>query len=359
MWMEAKAGIDGVPEWGTATTAGLLEVGQAVREAVATPAVLCVTGVAGVGKTGAVAAALRASQRERGRDAAWLTFRSRPTMASVREALWGRLWPGRVAPRSRIDFEHGVPRAFERTPRTLIVDHADVLPKDALEYFAALAEDPHVDLALIVIGSPAWGAALPKRVPKLRSLTYRRVRLEPLTDTEAVTVVPGLHPVWADTTARAITDLNRDVGGTLSGWHRITAHRPHLRRRNGRVAEPVPDHRPPPPTGRSGPVGVGHPRCAWRRCRAGCAARGGHRRLGRPGRVVVGPCGVAALPCRAAGSTRPSPPRAAETREPYGSFEPVTLHTGNTLTRNAPSRPSAWPRSRTVFGQSPAPIRAG
>ncbi|MGW9211787.1 hypothetical protein ACWGR4_33050 [Embleya sp. NPDC055664] len=94
-----------------------------------------------------------------------------------------------------------------------------------MEYFAALAEDPHVDLALIVIGSLVWGAALPKRALKLHSLTYRRVRLEPLTDAEAVTVVPGLHPIWADTIAREITDLNRDVGGTLRGWHRVTAHR--------------------------------------------------------------------------------------------------------------------------------------
>ncbi|MFE3200156.1 hypothetical protein [Embleya sp. NPDC059237] len=47
----------------------------------------------------------------------------------------------------------------------------------------------------------------------------------PLTDAEAVTVVPGLHPIWADTTAREVTGLNRDVGGTLRGWHRVTAHR--------------------------------------------------------------------------------------------------------------------------------------
>ncbi|MFF7250761.1 AAA family ATPase [Embleya sp. NPDC008237] len=225
MWTEAEAGVDVVSGWGTAATVGLLEVGEAVREAVATPAVLCVTGVPGVGKTAAVAAALDEARGERGRNAAWLTFRSRPTMAIVREALWGRLWPGRTAPRSRIDFEHGVTRAFERTPRTVVVDHADVLPKDALEYFAALAEDPHVDLALIVVGSPAWGTALPKRAPNLHSHTYRRVRLEPLTDAEAVTVVPGLHPLWADTTAREITGLNRDVGGTLRGWHRVTAHR--------------------------------------------------------------------------------------------------------------------------------------
>ncbi|MFI1585039.1 AAA family ATPase [Embleya sp. NPDC020630] len=223
--MEPEVGVDAVSGWGTAVTAGLLEVHEAVREVVATPAVLCVTGVPGIGKTDAVAAALHARRGERDRDAAWLTFRSRPTMPTVRDALWQRLWPGRLTPRSRVDFEHGVTRAFERSPRAVVVDRADVLPKDALEYFAALAEDRHVDIALVVIGSPAWGMTLPKKAPNLYSFTYRRVRLEPLTDTEAVTVVPDLHPVWADTTAREITDLNRHVAGTLHGWHQVTARR--------------------------------------------------------------------------------------------------------------------------------------
>lgn len=45
----------------------------------------------------------------------------------------------------------------------MVLDRADVLSGEALEYFATLAEDPHVDLALIAIGSPAWSAGLPKR----------------------------------------------------------------------------------------------------------------------------------------------------------------------------------------------------
>ncbi|WP_331768937.1 hypothetical protein OG948_34245 (plasmid) [Embleya sp. NBC_00888] len=65
MWVESEAGVDVVSGWGTAATVGLLEVGEAVREAVATPAVLCVTGVPEVGKTGAVAAALRDARGER------------------------------------------------------------------------------------------------------------------------------------------------------------------------------------------------------------------------------------------------------------------------------------------------------
>ncbi|MGW1997845.1 hypothetical protein [Embleya sp. NPDC001921] len=46
-----------------------------------------------------------------------------------------------------------------------------------------------------------------------------------MTDTEARTVVPGLHPICADATARAITDLNHDVARALRGWRRVTAHR--------------------------------------------------------------------------------------------------------------------------------------
>ncbi|MFI6986489.1 AAA family ATPase [Embleya sp. NPDC050154] len=225
MFVESEADSVAVSGWGTAVTAGLLEVHEAVREVAAIPAVACVTGAPGVGKSTAVADALRADRGERGRDAVWLTFRSRPTMAMLRDALWQRLWPGTSPPRSRTDFEHGLTRAFERTRRTVVLDRADVLPREALEYFAALAEDPRVDIALIAIGSPAWGTALPQRAPKLRSFIYRRVHLEPLTDTEAHTVVPGLHPIWADATAHAITDLNHDVAGALRGWRRVTAHR--------------------------------------------------------------------------------------------------------------------------------------
>lgn len=214
-----------VAGWGTAVTVGLLEVHEAVREVVAVPAVACVMGAPGVGKTTAVAHALNVERGERSRDAVWLTFRSRPTMAMLRDALWQGLWSGTPTPRSRTDFEHGVTRAFERAPRTVILDRADVLSRDALEYFAALAEDRHVDIALILVGSPAWGAALPKRAPNLHSLTYRRVRPEPLTDVEAVTVVPGLHPIWTDATAREIAAVNQDVAGALRGWRRVTAER--------------------------------------------------------------------------------------------------------------------------------------
>jgi hypothetical protein len=211
-----------VPGWGTAVTAGLLDVREAVREVVAVSALACVTGVPGVGKSTAVAGAV---DGEQARDVVWLTFRSRPTMPAFRGALWARLWPGIPAPRSRIDFEHGITRAFERTRRTVVLDRAEVLSREALEYFAALVEDPRVDVAVIAIGSPSWGAELSKRAPKLHSFAYRRVRLEPLTDAEARTVVPTLHPMWADTTAREITDLNHDVAGALRGWRHITARR--------------------------------------------------------------------------------------------------------------------------------------
>ncbi|WP_331768017.1 hypothetical protein [Embleya sp. NBC_00896] len=46
-----------------------------------------------------------------------------------------------------------------------------------------------------------------------------------MTDTEARTVVPGLHPIRADTATREITAVNHDVVGTLRGWRRVTAHR--------------------------------------------------------------------------------------------------------------------------------------
>ncbi|MGC0422774.1 hypothetical protein [Embleya sp. AB8] len=70
-----------------------------------------------MGKTTAVAAAL---EGERGRNAVWLTFGSRPTMPKLRTALWAQLWPGIRLPRSRTDFEHGVTRAFERSRRVLV-----------------------------------------------------------------------------------------------------------------------------------------------------------------------------------------------------------------------------------------------
>lgn len=207
-----------VQGWGRVVTASILAVHEAVREVVDTRALGCVTGPVGVGKSTAVADAA-------GPDAVSLSFRARPTMTAFRTALWERLWPRTPMPRSRTDFEGGVTRALNRARRTLVLDSADVLPREALEYVAALVADTRLDVAVIAVGPPSWAAALHRTAPKLHSYAFRHARLDVLDDAEAVTVAPLLHPVWTDATAHHIRDVNRQAGGTLRGWHHTTARR--------------------------------------------------------------------------------------------------------------------------------------
>lgn len=207
------------PGWAKVTTASWHGVGEAVREVVALRAVACVTGVPGTGKSTAVASALEEGSRA-GR-VVWLAFRTGPTMRQWRDALWARLCPGTRAPRVTAEFERAVTRALALASYTLVVDDADVLPRECLEYLAALADDRAVDVAIVVIGSPRWGVALAKKAPRLNSFVFRRVSLEALTDDEAWEIAAS-HPTWIGATRQEVAIVNRDAAGTLRGWEHAT-----------------------------------------------------------------------------------------------------------------------------------------
>ena len=182
-------------------------------------------GPAGSGKTFAAAIASRQTMVP----LVQVQFPSRPSMLHVAQrlsaAITGQLPPRR---RNRFDLSEELIEALSEQPWLVIVDEAQWLNKECIEYLRHLHDHPDTRFALLLVGGDGCWEVL-SREPMLKSRIYRRVRFAPMDLVTVLEVIPRYHPVYRDTPADVIADVDDLYAhGTFRHWanftHTVLAH---------------------------------------------------------------------------------------------------------------------------------------
>lgn len=199
-------------------TAGLQLVDQAVGHVIDVAAMGVVHGPAGMGKTYAVESALAARERA----GLWSSFPSRPTMRLVAATLFEQLTgspPGRA---SRFVLMDAVIEDLSARPRVVVVDEAQRLNTECIEFLRHLHDHPRTRFALLLVGGDGAWQVLSAQ-PMLRSRVYRRVRLEPLTSDQVLELIPRFHPIYEGVDRELVLQIDDHLAhGNLRDWASFT-----------------------------------------------------------------------------------------------------------------------------------------
>lgn len=153
----------------------------------------------------------------------------------MRHELFAALALPGVPPRQPTEFDHLLRHALAQQPRTLLVDEAQWLSGEALEYFRYLHDDPATDFALVLVGGDGCRAAV-RRQPMLASRIFIWQHVTRLTPGEVADVIPAFHPVWAAADPDDVAFADRYAAhGNFRAWARLTAHTLTAMARLGRV----------------------------------------------------------------------------------------------------------------------------
>ena len=205
----------------TIATEQLLDTADLVKDIVEVRAMGAIYGPAGVGKTFAVDQAL-ADQPE-GR---WTrsTFRSRPTTRYLRHELYTDLGLGPAVPNSPVETDRILRAALAERVRLLVIDEAQWLNREVLEYLRYLHDDPRTKFALLLVGGAGCYEVL-RREPMLSSRLYEHLRFAPLKHKEVLKVIPVYHAIYAGEPAALISRVDAEFArGNFREWAKFTDH---------------------------------------------------------------------------------------------------------------------------------------
>lgn len=124
-----------------------------------------------------------------------VAFPSRPSMLRVAQVLLGRL-SGQTPRGSRFTLSDALLDLLAERPRLVVIDEAQWLNRDCIEYLRHLHDDPATKFALLLVGGNGCWDVL-AREPMLRSRLFRRVAFAPMTPDAVLRVIPGYHPLYA------------------------------------------------------------------------------------------------------------------------------------------------------------------
>jgi len=172
-------------------TEGLQLVEQAVTDVVGASAMGVVHGPAGLGKTFAVERALSGLRAV----GCWSAFPSRPTMRLVAATLFEHLTGSPAGRRSRFVLMDQIIEELSTRRRVVVVDEAQRLNTECIEFLRHLHDDQHTRFALLLVGGDDAWRVLPAQ-PMLRSRVYRRVRFEALSPEQVCTLIGAFHPIY-------------------------------------------------------------------------------------------------------------------------------------------------------------------
>ncbi|MEU9033142.1 ATP-binding protein [Streptomyces sp. NPDC048383] len=222
-----------LPDARLVTTRALLAVRENLADTIAARAMMCIHGGAGFGKTVAVTSCLR--ELEPGEDIRRITFHARATTRAVRHELFTALELPGQPPRYASEFDHLLKSELATHPRTLVLDEAQWLSSDQLEYIRYVWDDPYTQLAIVFVGGEGCYQALRKE-PMLSSRIFIWQRISRLTPEEVLDVIPLYHPIWAEADPDDITFTDsRAAHGNFRNWARLTAHTHTALKRTGRT----------------------------------------------------------------------------------------------------------------------------
>jgi DNA transposition AAA+ family ATPase len=178
-----------------------------------------VHGPAGLGKTFAVEKAVEGLGEEWA--PLWLSFPSRPTMRLVACELLAAI-TGSHPRLDRFKITRLLKAELALAPRLVVVDEAQNLNRECIEFLRHLSEDPHRRGAILLVGGDGCWEVL-SREPMLRSRVFRRVVFAPRSSAEVVRVIGGYHPLYEDVADELIRFVDDYCGhGNFRNWASFT-----------------------------------------------------------------------------------------------------------------------------------------
>jgi hypothetical protein len=201
----------------TMQTTALQFTRRAVHDLVELQAMGVVYGPAGSGKTFAWQSAVAGVDVP----VCAVAFPSRPSMLRVAQVLLGRLT--KTAPKgSRFTLSDALLDLLAEQPRLVVIDEAQWLNRDCIEYLRHLHDDPATKFSLLLVGGNGCWEIL-AREPMLRSRLYRRVVFSPLTPDGVLRVIPGYHPLYAGVDPELLLLINEVFAhGYFREWATFT-----------------------------------------------------------------------------------------------------------------------------------------
>lgn len=203
----------------TLPTEALLLVERAVDDVAAAGAMGAVHGPAGLGKTFAVEQAL-ARRTELAR--CWTSFPSRPTMRLVAATLLQELTGVATGRGNRFALTAQLLEELAAPARVLVVDEAQQLNRECIEFLRYLHDHPLTRFALLLVGGDdAWQVL--SREPMLRSRIYRRVAFTALTGGQVCALIPNFHPLYTGMDRELVLFIDDHFAhGNLRDWAAFT-----------------------------------------------------------------------------------------------------------------------------------------
>lgn len=204
----------------TLATPGLIATHRAVGDLVECAAMGVVHGMAGLGKTYGVEQAL-ARVGALG-EVCWVTFPSRPTMRLVAARLFEELTGLRADGYSRFTLMDQVVDELAVRPRTVVVDEAQRLTSECIEFLRYVHHHPHTRFALILVGGDGCWEVL-SREPMLRSRIFRRVSTSALSGPRVCALMGSFHPIYTGVEHEVLLLVDDHFAhGNLREWASFT-----------------------------------------------------------------------------------------------------------------------------------------
>lgn len=199
-------------------TNSLLLVARAIDDCVDAHAMGVVHGVAGVGKTFSLEHHL--AQRPE-IETVWVDSVQRPTMRRLAQELMFGL-TGAKPPGGRTDMLDELVALLSDKPRLVIIDEAQRLNHECIDFFRYLHDRRQTEFALILAGGNNCWEVL-SREPMLRSRVWRRVHIRPMTEQAVLQHIPGYHSIYDGIDLELLLWINeRFAHGVLRDWAAFT-----------------------------------------------------------------------------------------------------------------------------------------
>jgi len=203
----------------TVDTTALALTRRAVLDLTRHRAMGVVHGAAGLGKTFAVERAVE--HLDRFWSPVWLSFPVRPTMRLIASELLEAL-TGERGRWDRFSITRELQEELAGRPRLVIVDEAQNLNRECLEFLRHLADDPCRQSATLLVGGDGCWEVL-SREPMLHSRILRRVLFAPLPTAEVVRLIRGYHPIYQGVDDELIRFVDDYCGhGNFRNWASFT-----------------------------------------------------------------------------------------------------------------------------------------
>jgi DNA transposition AAA+ family ATPase len=205
---------------------------RAISDLFETRAMGVVHGEAGLGKTFAVEEALN---RWPDVESLWAAFPSRPTMRLVAVTLLELLTRVPCGERNRFYATALLVEELAQRPRMLVIDEAQRLNRECIEYLRHLHDQPTTHFALLLVGGDGTWEVL-SREPMLRSRVYRRVTFQPLPAPHMIQAIRSYHLIYQDTTDELLLFIDDNFGhGNFRNWASFTRSAQDICRHAGRL----------------------------------------------------------------------------------------------------------------------------